>query len=147
MAFNAFNNGVSMGKTEKSALTLGQDAHTEWLTLEDDSTFKLDWCAGYITSVFGLTEKKAREWAAMTRTERVAIEVVHLKGTGTAELVWNAATKAYDYRVVKNSGRVAKADSTKKDVKLSKAQRAAIKACMELGITMKMYGQGVALLK
>ena len=97
--------------------------------------------------LFKITEANAREWAYMTRSVRTAITVKHAKGTGTAEHVWNAATKAYAYRVMTDSGRVAKADSVKEDVKLSKAQRAAIKACMELGITMKMFGQGVALLK
>jgi hypothetical protein len=145
--FNAFANGSSTGTTEASALDTGHKAHVAWLELDDDSAFKLDWCAGYVVGMFKLPEAKAREWADMTRVERTAIEVKHAKGTGTAEHVWNAATKAYAYRVVNDSGRVTKADSTKEDVKLSKAQRAAIKACMELGVTMKMFGQGVALLK
>lgn len=145
--FNAFNNGSSTGSTEASALDTGHTAHVTWVKLDDDSAFKLDWCAGYCVGMFKVTETKAREWADMTRTERTAITVKHAKGTGTAELVWNAATKAYAYRVVSDSGRVTKADSVKEDVKLSRAQRAAIKACMELGVTMKMFGQGVALLK
>ena len=145
--FNAFTNGSSMGKTEATALTLGHEAHTHWLTLDDDSTMKLDWCVGYCVAVFKISETKAREWAEMTRVQRTAIRVIHAKGEGTAEKCWNSATSQWGYRVVRDSDRVTKADSTPEPVKLSRAQRAAIKACMELGITMKMFGQGVALLK
>lgn len=136
-----------MGKIEATALANGHTAHNVWCTLDDDTTMKIDWCAGYVVCMFKLPESKARAWAAMTRVERTAIAVVHAKGTGNAEKVWNAATAAWGYRVVRDSDRVLKADSTPAAVKLSKAQRAAIKACMELGITMKMFGQGVALLK
>lgn len=145
--FNAFTNGSSSASAEVSALDLGGKAHAHWLTLDDDSTMKLDWCVGYVVGMFRVSEKLAREWADLTRSERTAIVVKHIKGEGTAEKCWNTATAQWNYRVVKDSNRAATVNSTKEEVKLTKAQRAAIKACMELGITMKLFGQGVALLK
>ena len=149
--FNALVSGNNMGTNEASALALGEAAHKVYLTLEDASEFRTEWCTGYVMGMFKVSEGTARAWGAMTRNERTAIVVKHAKGEGTAEKCWNAATAAFQYRVVKNSGRDVVANQTaeapKLTRKLTRKQLAAIKACMELGVTMKLFGQGVAQLK
>ena len=145
--FNTTSLAITMGKTEGNALAISAELHAHWLTLDDDAEMKADYCVGYIMGLYGIKESTAREWAGMTRKERNAVPVQRGEDMATAERLWNNASSNYDYRVVRNSGRVLAVAKIAEEPKLTRAQRAAIKACMELGITMKLYGQGVALLK
>lgn len=56
---------------------------------------------------------------------------------------YEAAKKALQRLTADICGKVV---AQKEEVTLTRAQQQAIKACMALGVTMKLYGQGVALI-
>lgn len=147
VAINTYTLANTLGNGEGKALEIGAKLHAHWLTLEDDSAMRIDFCTGYLVGLYAISPAKAKEWAAMTRKERAEVRVAHKGESATAQRLYNNAESNFNYRVVKNSGRVVKADKTVEPLKLTRAQRAAVQACMDLGITMKVYGQAIALLK
>jgi hypothetical protein len=82
------------------------------------------------------------EYTNKAKTERrteADADAVPVKG-------YEAAKKALQ-RLTKDVMGVAVDKTVSEPVQLTRAQRAAIRACMDLGITMKLFGQGVAILK